>query len=96
MKRGIAGLAVVLAFAQVSAAQTMEDPPPGSSRRVIEGVPFIAWSEAAELEYHNKAILNPSFAALFGMILQYWGQDLARLKTPGEALPSGEGAWGRC
>jgi tetratricopeptide (TPR) repeat protein len=66
-----------------------------SSRRVIDGVPFIAWSEAAQLEYHSRAILNPSFAASLGMILQYWGQDLARLKKPEEALPAGEGAWGR-
>jgi tetratricopeptide (TPR) repeat protein len=94
MKRGVIGLAVVLAFGQVSAGQTMDDPPPGPSRRVIEGVPFIAWSEEAQLEYHNRAILNPSFAASLGMILEYWGQDLTRLKTPAEALPSGEDAWG--
>jgi hypothetical protein len=96
MKRGgVIGLAVVLACSQVSAAQTVDDPPPGPSRRVIEGVPFIAWSEAAQLEYHNRAILNPSFAASLGMILEYWGQDLTRLKKPAEALPSGEDAWGR-
>lgn len=75
--------------------------PSGQSRgaappAIIPGVPFITWAEAARLEYRDKAILNPSFAASLGMILKYWGQDhLELLKRGGdEAVPTSPGGWG--
>lgn len=52
------------------------------AQALVLGVPFISWETASELDYMNKDILNPSWAATAGMILQYWGQDLARLRTP--------------
>ncbi|MDA2929702.1 ankyrin repeat domain-containing protein, partial [Acidobacteria bacterium AH-259-O06] len=65
-----------------------------SSTKLILGVPFISWREAARLEYQDKEILNPSFAASLGMVLKYWGQDLKLLKKGDEALPRGPGGWG--
>lgn len=78
-------------------AQTLQKRagPPGPAARVlIAGVPFISWGEARRLDYQDKDILNPSFAASLGMLLQFWGQDLALLKRIDDALPSQPGGWG--
>jgi hypothetical protein len=60
------------------------------SRRIIEGVPFIAWSEAAELD-HNKGILNPSFAASLGMVPRR-GAGARRREAGREGVPGRRGA----
>jgi TPR repeat protein len=52
-------------------------------RVLLPEVPFISWSEAAKLEYTDKNILNPSFAASMGMILKYWEQPLSLLHDAG-------------
>src|SRR2546423_1856220 len=56
-------------------------------RALLTGVPFISWSEAASLDYANKNIVNPSIPASEGMVLKYWGRDLAALKD--EETPRG-------
>jgi len=56
------------------------------SKVLILGVPYISWSEAHRLDYVDKDILNPSFAASLGMILKYWDQDLKLLKRGEDAL----------
>ena len=66
-----------------------------SSTKLILGVPFISWGEAARLEYQDKNILNPSVAASLGMVLKYWGQPLKLLKQSDKALPKGPEGWGR-
>jgi len=50
---------------------------------LLSEVPFISWSEAAKLEYTDKDILNPSFAASMGMVLKYWEQPLSLLHEAG-------------
>ncbi len=42
---------------------------------LILDVPFVSWSQAARLDYKDKKIVNPSWAAAYGMILRYWQQD---------------------
>lgn len=69
--------------------------PASSSMKLILGVPFLSWGEAAGLEYEDKNILNPSFAASLGMVLEYWGQDLELLQQSANALPKGPEGWGR-
>jgi hypothetical protein len=64
------------------------------SRALILGVPFISFADAAALDYEDKSILNPSFAASLGMILTYWDQDLSLLLRLEEALPTQPGGWG--
>lgn len=64
-------------------------------RVLLSGVPYISFAQAAALEYQDKEILNPSFAAALGMVLQYWGQDLKLLQDANAALPQGEGGWAR-
>lgn len=46
---------------------------------LIQGVPFIAWREAAGWNYPRKDVLNPSVPAATGMILRYWGEELREL-----------------
>src|SRR5205807_4815474 len=65
-------------------------------RALILGVPFIAWSEAANLDYANKNIVNPSLPASEGMVLEYWGRDLTplqqeELQVPGWVASGGDG-----
>ncbi len=67
--------------------------PPTATRVVIPGVPFIAWREAAQFEYADKGIMNPSAPAALGMILRYWGEDLSLLKE--KDLPAGWAVEGR-
>lgn len=57
------------------------------SHALILGVPFISWSEAASLDYAGKNIVNPSVPASQGMVLEYWGQELAVLKSSELTLP---------
>jgi tetratricopeptide (TPR) repeat protein len=52
--------------------------PPGAlaqARFVLEGVPFVSWSEAADMEYPDKEVLNPSVAAALAMVGRYWGHE---------------------
>jgi len=81
-------------LAPVQAIAEPAEPEGLPPRYLIAGVAYITWGEAARLEYQDKRILNPSFAAALGMVLQYWRQDLALLKRASEALPSGAGGWG--
>jgi len=69
-------------------------PQPLPSQALILGVPYISFAEAGRLEYQDKNILNPSFAASLGMILKYWGQDLSLLRRSDQAIPRGTGGWG--
>ena len=46
------------------------------ARHYIEGVPFVGWGEAADLNYPNKDILNPSYPAASQMVWRYWGVRL--------------------
>ncbi len=67
------------------------------SHALISGVPFISWSDAAKLDYHDKKILNPSAPAAEAMVLEYWGQDRRVLAKGTGALEGwtnagGEGA----
>jgi hypothetical protein len=67
-------------------------PARGSARAVpshvlILGVPFISWSEAANLHYWEKDAVNPSLPASEGMILKYWGRDLAVLRDSAATVP---------
>jgi hypothetical protein len=57
------------------------------SHVLILGVPFISWSEAANLPYWEKQAVNPSLPASEGMILKYWGQDLAALRDSAPTVP---------
>ncbi len=57
------------------------------SHTLIFGVPFISWSEAANLQYRDKNVVNPSLPASEGMILEYWGRDLASLSGSEQTLP---------
>jgi hypothetical protein len=61
---------------------------PLPSHAIILGVPFISWSDAAKLDYHDKNVLNPSLPAAEAMINEYWGQDL-RVLTKGAEAPEG-------
>lgn len=61
------------------------------SKTLILGVPYVSWSEAAQLRYEHKDVLNPSAVATGKMIRGYWGQDRFRLFQfgPEEYLPEG-------
>jgi len=76
-------LGVGLGAATLRAQVTHQLPP----RALILGVPFISWSEAASLDYAQKDILNPSLPAAEGMVLKYWGRDLATLKQDEDTPP---------
>lgn len=56
---------------------------------VIEGVPFVSWSEAARLDYPDKDVLNPSLAAAWAMISRYWGRE-----SVAELMEGDEESWG--
>ncbi len=86
-------LAATVAATLATPAAFAQEPPGLPSRALIPGVPFISWSEARQLEYQDKNVLNPSFAASLGMILRYWGQDLELLKSLEKGLPR-EAGWG--
>jgi len=56
----------------------------------IEGVPFISWGEAADFDYPNSDVLNPSFTATSQMVWRYWGVPLdATTGWPTATLPDG-------
>lgn len=46
---------------------------PGKS--CISGVPFMSWREAAQIDYLQKEIVNPSMPAACGMMWEFWGRD---------------------
>lgn len=77
----IAGISV---GAPALPAQANHPLPP---RALILGVPFISWSDAANLDYANKDVVNPSVPASEGMVLQYWGHDLTALKQQEQTPP---------
>ena len=53
---------------------------------LISEVPFISWRGAAKLKYKEKEILNPSSAATFGMVLEYWGKSRKMLESSEDAI----------
>lgn len=67
-------------------------------KHYIEGVPFVSWGEAADYDYPNFDILNPSYTAAFQMIWHYWGVAIdpstgwPSQKIPDEAYVSVEDA----
>jgi tetratricopeptide (TPR) repeat protein len=58
---------------------------------LLPEVPFISWSEASGLDYTDKDILNPSFAASMAMVLRYWDQPLSLLHEVGGINDFGDG-----
>jgi tetratricopeptide (TPR) repeat protein len=76
-------------FATPAVAQTgLADALP--SQHYIAGVPFVSWGEAANFEYPNRNVLNPSFTAASQIIWKYWGIPLdPTTGWPTEDLPDG-------
>ena len=72
------------AFAQSGSAEAL----PAS--HYIEGVPFVSWGEAADFEYPNRNVLNPSYTAASQMVWHYWGVPLdPDTGWPREEIPDG-------
>jgi tetratricopeptide (TPR) repeat protein len=56
----------------------------------IEGVPFVSWGEAADFDYPNSNVLNPSYTAASQMVWRYWGVSLDPVTGwPADELPDG-------
>jgi tetratricopeptide (TPR) repeat protein len=84
MKTGLMGVCFGIFFfmiaaglaERVAAAETPGDLAQAlPSKALISGVPYVSWSEAAQLRYEQKNIVNPSIVAAHKMIRKYWGQD---------------------
>lgn len=74
-------LAAALAMVQPVVAQDRTDATPVDAlppKALILGVPFVGWSEAAQLDYPNKDILNPASIAVSMMQQKFWGRDPTR------------------
>lgn len=84
---GISGLALLVAVAIPCSAVSAGEPDP--PRFVIEGVPFVSWSEAERMDYPDKDVLNPSLAAAWAMISRYWGHE-----SVAELMRADEQSWG--
>jgi hypothetical protein len=84
-------IAAVSGFAShVIAAEEASEPAQAlPSKALILGVPYVSWSEAAQLRYEQKEIVNPSIVAAHKMIRKYWGQDRSGFLRfgPEEHLP---------
>ena len=79
-------LALIAATA-VAQTETTEALP---AQHYIEGVPFVSWGEAADLEYPNRDVLNPSYMAASQMAWRYWGVQLDPIAGgPIDELPEG-------
>lgn len=50
---------------------------------LISDVPFVSWGEAAQVEYANKSIRNPSLIAVQMMQQRFWGEDPTRFNLLG-------------
>ncbi len=68
------------------AIPTASTPPP---KALVSGVPFISWNDAARLKYGEKEIVNPSVAATFGMVWEYWGKDRRILESQDQEVFAG-------
>ena len=74
---------VLVASPAMATAETTEPLP---AQHYIEGVPFVSWGEAANFEYPNRDVLNPSYSAASQMVWRYWGVQL----DPATGWPAGE------
>lgn len=84
-QRAQALLFCLAVFAAPAFAQT-EITEPLPTQHYIEGVPFASWGEAADVDYPNSNVLNPSYTAASQMVWRYWGVPL----DPATGWPSGE------
>lgn len=82
-------VALLLLSAPAQAQQSSGSTSSLPSKALILGVPYVSWSEAAQLRYEHKDIVNPSIVAVGKMARKYWGQDRPRFLQFGteEYLP---------
>lgn len=73
LSAGLLLLAVLTASPAAAAQEQQAEPAP--ARHLIEGVPFVSWSEATKLDFPDKDVLNPSVPASITMISRYWGHE---------------------
>lgn len=69
-------VAITLATGQAALGQGEPGSDPKGAlppKVLIAGVPFVAWGDAARLEYANKNILNPAVVATAMMEQKFWG-----------------------
>jgi tetratricopeptide (TPR) repeat protein len=83
-------LLICLVLAACPALALAETTEPLPAQHYIEGVPFVSWGEAANFEYPNRNVLNPSYTAASQMVWRYWGVQLdPATGWPAEELPEG-------
>ena len=96
----------VVAFALIQSAPAQDQAEPAQTdalppKILIAGVPFVGWSEAAQVDYPHKDILNPSDTAVLMMQQKFWGRDPTRFNLFGPRLfvradwQAGDGSTGR-
>ncbi|MGE5189981.1 MAG: hypothetical protein ACM3NF_08000 [Gemmatimonadota bacterium] len=86
VQRRQTGIASAMDNGAAPAAQKTSTLP---AKALISGVPFISWKDAAKLKYGEKEILNPSWAASYGMVLEYWGGSRTMLESSEQIAMSG-------
>lgn len=86
------GLALLMtaAFGQADVSETTTAAGGLPISHYIEGVPFVSWGEAADIDYPHNDILNPSYTAASQMVWRYWGVPLdPETGWPSDELPDG-------